>query len=174
MSLRHSERHAAIERALACRHLDRASGRAGRHVGGDFRFRDDLKLRRRAVEGDAGRAAQIRSQDSDGCSDLARVRERFDKRAQTHGQAEHRPTAKLAGSAGAAGEGCPVKFSAGGLNHTPVGIGAVLAVKVVQRRQLATGSDFEDRAKVRILPVIGRSTVQIPVGSPGTELEFAL
>jgi hypothetical protein len=60
----------------------------------------------------------------------------FHKRAQPHGQAEDRTTAKLAGTTGAASEGCPVKSPTGGLNQPRVGIGAVRAVKVVQRRQV--------------------------------------
>ena len=56
MLWRHSEGHVAQKRAAGRYDLNRASGRARGHGGGDFRFGCHGKRRRRAIKCDAGRA----------------------------------------------------------------------------------------------------------------------
>jgi len=83
----------AVERSARGCHHDGAGGRAGRHRGLDFVFRDHRKRRRGAVERDAGCAGQIGSENLDGCAHLPGGGLGFDKRAETRGQFEDRAAA---------------------------------------------------------------------------------
>ncbi len=67
----HVEVHVAGQRPARRRHLDLTAGGAGGDSGLDLGFRDHGEASRRAVEGDAGRAGQIRSQNLDRGSHLA-------------------------------------------------------------------------------------------------------
>src|SRR5271169_614184 len=115
-SRHHTEFTVALERAAGGNHFDRASGCACRNRGGDFRLRDNGERCCRTVKCDAGRPREVRSQNLDGRSHLARRRLRFHKRAQTLRQAEHGAKA-----VGPAGFGYPVEVPIGGLDQPRVG-----------------------------------------------------
>src|SRR5208337_4604520 len=61
---------------------------------------------------------------------------------------------------------CPVEVAIGGLNQPPGGVDPIRVVKTVQRRQLATWGDFEDRATSgggAVGPAIERRPVEVPI-----------
>src|SRR5580704_9471205 len=87
-------------------HFDLAGGRAGWNCGVDFGTRCHGERGRRAVKSDAGRAGQIRSQDRDRRSHLARGLHCLYEGAKPDGQTEQEPCI-----AGAALIGCPVELA---------------------------------------------------------------
>jgi len=121
---------------------------------------------RRAVKADAGRAFQIRSEDSDSRSHLAGTGYWLYKRAQSHGQTKNRaavvsPAAIIAGPAVFRR---PIEIAIRGLNQAIVRgrTARVLAVtaKSMQGGQGATGSNVEHCAPVKI-----RCPVKVSVGA---------
>src|ERR1700677_2669169 len=120
-------------------HFDLASGCAGWNGGRDLRTRHHGERGRRAVKSDAGRPCQIRSQDLDSRTNLARRRQRFYEWPKAHGQAKNRAIV-----VGSAPEARPIKLPISALGQP----GRGEMVKAVKSRQLAFRSHFESRASV--------------------------
>src|ERR1700677_2076987 len=87
-------------------HFDLASGCAGWNGGRDLRTRLHRERGFCAIKSHAGRAGQIRSQDCDRCSHLARGLHCFYERSKPDGQTEQEPRI-----AGPTLIGCPVEFA---------------------------------------------------------------
>src|SRR6202167_280817 len=163
--LDHVERHVAGQRPAGRSHGDVTRSRSRRNRSFYERVRHNREVRRSSIERNPGRSGESLAKNAPGLSDFARVMHEGHEWAEPHVQAENRATAKRARTAGPTSEGCSVKSPTGGLNQPRVGIGAVGAVKVVQRRQRAAWGDCEDGAKVGVQPVVGRGSVEIPIGS---------
>lgn len=169
--LRNLEDRVTGERGPTGRHhLNYAGSGARGYIGRDFGTGSDFEHCRRAVEGDAGRARQIRSQNLNLRFHLAGGRHRFYKRAETHVQAEDRAIAH--GAAARVGrpalQHCPVQSPIGVLHQRPAAARArsVRAVEAVQRGQRAAGGKLEDRAlSIVIDSAEPRDPVEIPIGS---------
>src|ERR1700677_3177115 len=115
-------------------HFHLAGGRTGWNCGVDFGTRCHGERAHRAVEADAGRAGQLRSQNLDGRTNLARRGQRFYERSKPHGQAKDR--ANVAATAPVART---IELSISALGQT----GRAEAVKAVKRCQVAIRSYFE-------------------------------
>src|SRR6202050_2069425 len=115
-------------------HFDLASGCAGWNGGRDFGTRHHGERGHRAVKADAGRAGQLRSQDLDSRTNLARRGQRVYEWAKPHGQAKDR--ANVAATAPVART---IELSVSALGQT----GRAEAVKAVKRCQVAIRSYFE-------------------------------
>src|ERR1700677_4093489 len=115
-------------------HFDLASGCAGWNGGRDLRTRHQGERGRCGVKMDRGRAGQIRSQNLDGRTNLARRGQRFYERSKPHGQAKGR--ANVAATAPVART---IELSVSALGQT----GRAEAVKAVKRCQVAIRSYFE-------------------------------
>ena|SRR5258708_776109 len=163
----HSKRNVALEGAAGCRYFDCAGGCANWHSGANCGIRDDHEICGRAVEGNAGCAAQIVTEDNDFCSGLAEGRPCFDEWAKPEGQIEHCATAINAIGAAAARVGCPVETPIGPLRQPRsrcTSQGAVrLGAKAVERRQRAAWCELEDTAPTVGAPTV-RGAVDIAVG----------
>ena len=115
-------------------HFDLAGGCPGWNRGVDFGTRYHGERGRRAIKSDAGRPCQIRSQNLDGRTNLARRGQRFYERSKPHGQAKDR--ANVAATAPVART---IELSISALGQT----GRAEAVKAVKRCQVAIRSYFE-------------------------------
>jgi hypothetical protein len=112
--LPHAEGNVARKRGAGSYHLDFSGSRAARHGGRNKRGKRGRygEFRGGAVEGDAGCAGQVGTQNVDGGSHGARGWLRLDERARTHVQAEDRSIV-----VGPAPDRRPVKLSIGGLDQ---------------------------------------------------------
>src|SRR5580658_5426587 len=101
----------APERAAGCRDADFTGSCASRYGGRDLGWRNDGEHGRYAVEADAGRAREIRSQYFDLVSHGGEMRQRFHECSEPHGEAIHNAIA-----IGPTVEGCSVEVPIGPLH----------------------------------------------------------
>ena len=122
-----------------------------------------MEGRRDAVERDAGRAGQIRPEDSDGRSNNAEGRQRFQERRKAHAQFEDGAATALAVGAAPPFAGCSVEVSVGALNKPTGGGSAIRADEGVQGSDCAGCVRFEDGAAAKDAVIIAATLLGRPV-----------
>lgn len=151
------ESDVAGERAAGRYDLQRSAGSADWYMGNDRRGREYGEFGRRAVEGDAGCAGQIRPQNRNRRSDLAEPWDRLHEGREPHRQPEDRAV-----PVGSSGKSCAVEVPVRGL-HQPAGrCAAIVTTEGVQLDEPTVGGQFEEGALL-VAAIPRRGPVEVAV-----------